>query len=382
MLLAVATLLACADEPPGESLDGAVGDMTLISDMDPNPGETGSPLSTPVDFVVQGCANTGAKTCTGAPPLTLTFSAVLALGGGATVSWDFGDKSSSPAGILVSHTYAEPGTYDVTLNVAEPGGTVSEEKEGFVVVAAAEPAGKCESDASCASKRCACQKTAAGVSTCDFPLDSGICLQVCKGAPCPVRSGGGQGYVCAKLGEGSTSSPRPEWRTELCLAGCLADDACQRPGFVCKMTPAGSGWARACVPPGLEEVASACRTPAGVRDDSRCLGGACLDMGAGGYCTASCQAGGCPEGTRCVQFTGSPGKPVCLSQCKGTIGCANDPFLACEAPAAEGVYGFAVLGAPPAKGAKFCAPKRCKADPECGLAGVCKPMGGGFCRSK
>ena len=43
---------------------------------------------------------------------------------------------------------------------------------------------------------------------------------------------------------------------------------------------------------------------------------------------------------------------------------------------------LSVLGLPPAKGARFCAPRRCTADTQCGLGGACKPAGGGFCRPK
>ena len=383
-LIAVALLAlpACADHTHPGALDGSTGDQTLISDLDSAQGETSTSPSGAVNFVVQGCTKVTASMCSGPLPLKLTFSAVLALGGGPTVSWDFGDKSASQPGILVSHTYSDPGTYDVTLSVAEPGGTVSEEKKGFVVIPLAEAGEPCRRDSTCASRRCACASSASGAPACDFPLDSGLCLQVCKGAPCPVRPSGGLGFVCVKLGQGSGSQPRPEWRTDLCLAGCEPGGTCSRAGFACKLSPAGSGWARACVPPGLEEVGAPCRTPGGVLDDSRCLGGACLDMGAAGYCSASCQAGECPEGTRCVQFTGASSKPLCLAQCKGSLGCSKDPLLACEEPSTQGDFGFSVLGASPTKGTRFCAPRRCTADNDCGLAGVCKPAGGGFCRSK
>ena len=269
----IALSLACADEAPSGAPDGQTLDLTAISDLLPPQGEAGATPSGAVNFVVQGCAKVSAKACSGAPPLTLTFSAVLTLAGGATVSWDFGDKSASQPGTLVTHTFTDPGTYDVTLSVAEPGGTVSEEKKGFVVIPPAEPGAPCQRHGTCASQRCACPATAAGVPSCDFPLDSGLCLQACKGAPCPARAGGG--LVCVKLGQGSGNQPWPEWRTDLCLAGCQKGGACERMGFACKLSPAGSGWARACVPPGLEEVGVACRTPAGVLDDSACLGGAC-----------------------------------------------------------------------------------------------------------
>jgi len=371
-------LSACADEAPSGAPDGAVGDMTPVADLLSAPGEAGT---SSVNFVVQGCAKVSASSCSGVPPLRLTFTAVLVKGGGTSVSWDFGDRSAGKPGLQVSHTFTEVGKYDITLSVAEPGGTVSEQKAGFVVVLPAEAGAPCRQDSACGSKKCACNLDSSGKPTCAFPLDGGLCLQACKAAPCPSRGSGAPGFVCAKLGPQSSAQKLPAWRTELCLAGCQLGGSCQRAGFSCKLTPAGSGWARACLPPGLEEVGAPCRTPGGALDHASCLGGVCLDLGIGGYCSATCAAGGCPEGTRCVQFSGTTTSRVCLAKCSGAQGCAGDPALTCELANKDGEYGFTVLGAAPAKGTRFCAPRRCTADSDCGLAGVCKPAGGGFCRS-
>ena len=371
--------VACADDDPSAVLDGATGDLTPAVDQLSASGEAGTAS---VDFVVQGCAKVSAGSCSGVPPLSLTFTAVLAKGSGTSVSWDFGDRSPGIPGLQVSHTFTEVGKYDVTLSVAESGGTVSEQKAGFVVILPAEAGAPCLQDSACASKKCACAAGISGKPTCDFPLDGGICLQACGAAPCPARGSGGPGFVCVKLSPQSTALTLPAWRTELCLAGCQQGGSCQRTGFACKLSPAGSGWARACVPPGLEAVGAPCRTPGGALDHASCLGGQCLDLGIGGYCSATCAAGGCPEGTRCVEFSGTSIGRVCLTQCNGTQGCAGDPALACESPRKDGEYGFTVLGVSPTKGTLFCAPRRCTADTDCGLAGVCKPAGGGFCRSQ
>ena len=60
--------------------------------------------------------------------------------------WDFGDSTGSKLGLVAQHTYDRPGTFDVTLTVAESVGTVSETKKRFVVVAAAAPGAACDSD--------------------------------------------------------------------------------------------------------------------------------------------------------------------------------------------------------------------------------------------
>src|SRR5262249_39885842 len=61
-----------------------------------------------------------ANPTSGAPPLTVSFD-----GSGSTdpnnnqltYTWDFGDQSPAGSGIAVSHTFAQRGTYAVTLTV-------------------------------------------------------------------------------------------------------------------------------------------------------------------------------------------------------------------------------------------------------------------------
>jgi len=71
---------------------------------------------------------------TGIEPLTVDFAAVDA-GGTPAISWTwtFGDGQTG-SGATVSHTYANEGTYDVTLEVSDGTTTHSQQKEGFVVV--------------------------------------------------------------------------------------------------------------------------------------------------------------------------------------------------------------------------------------------------------
>ncbi len=372
--------LACSQDD-GLRSDALPGDFALQGDRALAATESGSEAgsgSSTVNFVVQGCQESTEKACKGQVPLRLTFSAVLAVGK-PTVSWDFGDKSGSEHGLLANHSYSEPGTYDVTLSVAEPGGTVSEVKQSFIWALPAEPGAACASDSACASGSCVCGGGPGAAAKCPFPLDRGLCLQACQSAPCPIRSSGGPGFVCVKLSLGAGASAKLPWQADLCLPGCQKGGSCARQGFVCELAPVGSGWAWACVPPGLGAVGKPCRTPAGAVDATRCVGGKCLDIGAGGYCSAACVAGSCPEGTRCASFSSDPLNPVCLVHCQGVATCSGDPFLFCEEPYLKGPLGFEILGAAPAKGSKFCAPKRCKLDGACGLTGSCKPAGDGFC---
>ena len=73
---------------------------------------------------------------TGVAPLAVTF-ADASVGDVAAWSWDFGDGSTSTQASPI-HTYAAAGSYDVSLTVSGPGGSDTETKLDYVVVA--EPA--------------------------------------------------------------------------------------------------------------------------------------------------------------------------------------------------------------------------------------------------
>lgn len=60
-----------------------------------------------------------ADVTSGCEPLTVTFTNTGATG---TCMWDFGDGNSSMVCSPVTHTYANPGTYDVTLTVTDANG--------------------------------------------------------------------------------------------------------------------------------------------------------------------------------------------------------------------------------------------------------------------
>ncbi len=368
-LMCTALLWPGCDDAPDPPADSGAGEQLLPADQ--GSGHDGGP-STIADFVVQGCDVLTATTCQGTAPLALTFSAVL-LKEPTSVTWDFGDSSKSQPGLVVNHVYTQPGTYDVTLTIGDSGGTLSELKSKFVKVAGAANGEPCASNGACTSGKCVCN------GVCSFPLADGLCLQGCgKQAPC---SSSKEACVDLSAGAGAKASP---WRTRLCLPWCTKDADCKRTGFSCRLAPGVYGWHKVCLPPHPGFVGAACKTAAGAGmvDHSRCLGGVCLDLGAAGYCSAPCTAGACPAGTRCARFTKNSKQTICLLRCDGT-NCATDPLLACEVPSQTGQYGFEVTGTKPdPTGTRYCAPRRCKKDNECGLAGACDVASGGFCALK
>ncbi len=322
-----------------------------------------------VDFVVQGCEQRTAGQCKGEVPLTLTFTAVIS-GAPTSFTWGLGGGAAAAKGKIVSHTFTAPGTYDVSLTVAESGGTTSKLKTAFVVAQKAGPGATCNDDGDCASGTCACQ-SAAG---CPVPLDGGLCLHKCE-QQCPQQP---TKTVCVDLGSSAASGPANDWRTRLCLPACATDAECSRSGFSCRLAPTSMGWVTACLPPMPRGMGAPCRTAAGKPDHALCLGGLCMAMGASGYCSGSCQVGTCPPQSRCVLYGASGAKPVCIARClAGT--CAADPLLACQLPGLPGDQGFTVLGAPDPAGTAYCSAKSCTAATDCGLTGRCDEAAGGYC---
>ena len=328
-------------------------------------GETSAPAA--VDFVVQGCAERTTTRCSGPVPLRLTFTALLQ-GPASSPSWDLGDATTpkcdaqgDSACHVVTHTYGTPGTYDVTLTIVEATGTTSAHKVGFVVAQQASAGSACDADGDCASGVCECKP---GVG-CLPPLDQGVCFEACELA-CQEKDGS---CVDLSLAEGEP------WRSHLCLPGCSASSDCTRPGFACNLAPGVKGWRKVCLPSALRFIGEPCLTASGAPEAAACVGGQCLDIGASGYCSWACKSGACPDGTRCAKLE-PDGASMCLLRCGSGVDCKTDPLLACELPGA-GSQGFAILGAQEPPGTRFCAPKRCKADQDCGLVGACQA---GFCQ--
>jgi PKD repeat protein len=315
---------------------------------------------------VQGCAELTQDRCGGPAPLALTFTAVTSLEV-TGAKWDLGDGTLTETGAVIGHTYQKPGTYTVTLALSAAGGTVSEQKRDFVAVQPAGPGAACTADAQCRGGSCVCR------DGCFVPLAPGLCLEECEEAACAA------GAVCVDLAQdGAATDP---WRRHLCLPGCKGDASCARPGFSCRLLPVAGGWQSACWPAGFPRfIGEACRTAAGATDPSACIAGLCLDIGASGYCSAACAASSpCPEGTRCARFNHDPTAGVCLLRCTPGA-CVADPELSCEDAGGSGELGFQIDGPADPAGTRYCAPKRCTSDQQCGLTGRCDLAKGGFCR--
>jgi PKD repeat protein len=58
--------------------------------------------------------------------MTTTFTAVVTGGTNISYTWDFGDGSTA-VGPIVSHVYADSGTYTVTVTAVNPVSTVQTE---------------------------------------------------------------------------------------------------------------------------------------------------------------------------------------------------------------------------------------------------------------
>jgi PKD repeat protein len=359
--LAVLLLLGACTEGGSGTTDAGGSDRRRPGEGLPPPGETGpAPV---IDFAVQGCTERTADRCAGPVPLTLTFSAVLQ-GDAKSLTWDFGDGTEAQTSRVVTHTYTRAGSFTVTLGAVTASGSLTEQKAGFVDVRAAPPGGACSDDGSCLTGTCVCYQS------CAFPLSEGLCLASCDKLACDLP-----GTTCIDLSVPGLEAP-PPWRTRLCLPACKTDKEC-RPGFLCRLAPSTGGWAPACLPPFPRSVAEPCRTASGAVDPAQCLGGICLDVGASGYCSASCTTSSCLQGPRCARL-GPAGPLVCLQRC--TPGsCSGDAQLDCELPDPTGQLGFEIIGPADPAGTRYCAPKRCSLDSECGSGGRCDLGKGGFC---
>jgi PKD repeat protein len=350
-------LVACAAcGGNGSRPDASVGPDAFLP-HDAALGPDGAPLAW-VDFAATGCTlvetpapvdgGVATATCTGAAPLAVTFSS-LASGPIDTWAWTFGDGATSPLS-TPAHVYLAPGSYDVQLAAAGPGGSASLLRPGYIVVQPAVLGAPCSADAQCASGSCACGDAAcdAAASLCAAPCDAG-----CSGAS----------DMCGVLGGA--------WDATMCLHACASDSDCATGRSCMPVAASAGGWAMACVPSGaLAPIGASCTGATGL-DAGACASGDCLGIGARGACALACAgAGACPDGTACATF--GNGTAACLASCDSSHPCGSDPWLACEQPGASGAWGFTL----PAAGS-VCAPKSCSGAGDC-PGGACT---GGHCTS-
>ena len=379
--LAVVICGASCGRSPRTSLDAGLDNM--LPDM---AAPESGPKSLALDFSATGCTDfdMAATRCDGDAPLTLTFTPVAS----AELTrflWDFGDRSTPSSDRSPLHTYALPGTYDVTLVAGDSaGGTVSQNHVGYVNVTRASIGARCDVDQQCADGlTCFCGSTA----PCRPILERGICTRLCDPAagqtPCPDNT------ACANLALSpavptspalpADSSTNDAWRRHLCLSTCTDDTGCAL-GLGCRdllaVAPAGS-WLRACFARYPLGIGERCGDATAKPINADCAGQLCADLGAFGRCSADCASTSCPPGTACAIF--SDGRLLCLAACTGSSSCNDDPLLDCEAPGANGTLGFTIGGDPAMFAPTYCAPKRCNTTADCGPAGSC-PAGGGQCQ--
>lgn len=289
------------------------------------------------------------------------------------------DESSSRAE-APAFTLSQPGSYQVTLGVAGPGGT--DTSVGVIVVLPVPLGSSCGESAQCQSPtRCLCDRSAG----CPGALGHGLCSQGCDGLPCPV------GTACIDLSRssGNTDAGTDAWRQPLCVPTCGGDAGC-RSDFLCRELPvlkpgekAGGAFAfgRACFAENPADVGASCNLPDGTQNPMACAMGICLDLGLRGLCSAACTtASDCPSAAACAAFSGpgapAPAAPRCVARCDAMHPC-SDPLLACQLADSSGGLGFTLPGA--AGGTTVCTPKRCSGAADC-PGGSCVARGvASFC---
>jgi hypothetical protein len=330
--------------PPG--VDAAV-------DANGNDGLT--PLT--LDISVTGCGafDLAAVACSGAAPLTVSFSPV---GSPELTSfvWSFGDGSPTVLDRAPTHTYTLPGSYDVKVTGGGSVGMVMQLRRSLIVVQPVATGAPCDIDAQCGDGlRCLCQPG----TGCGSAFLRGICSTGCATGFC------GAGATCASYvpGAGTDGGLPPDGGSPLCLATCQTDSDCSA-GFVCQdFLPGGStsgSWVRGCLPLGAaRNLGSPCRNANGQLDGTQCSTALCANLGTLGLCSAACDlAHPCPAGAACAHLSG--GQQLCLIACSAAQPCTRDPAFGCKVPgdAGTGTDGGSVLQivGPADAGAAYCAP--------------------------
>ncbi|MBC8132462.1 MAG: PKD domain-containing protein [Deltaproteobacteria bacterium] len=392
------------------SVDIAAFDAPPIPDM--------APMPLALDFSATGCAtfDPAVSRCGGYAPLTLSFTPIAS----AELTrflWTFGDDTPDSSERSPTHTYSLPGSYRVTLVGLAPGvGSLQQSHAGYVTVLPAPTGQRCDVDQQCADNlSCWCGSS----NPCNPVLARGLCSRACA----PTPSGDGDcptGTTCADLSTAiasplaipGTTTPSavpmtPLWRRALCLPTCATDAQCAT-GFRCRdllaaaPTPTSTtasapvSWTRACFAGYPWEIGARCGDSSGKPVDSDCASRFCADLGAHRRCSADCATTACPAGSACARF--GDGRRLCLAACTGAAAsidagaapggvslCDDDPLLACELPGtaspmvAVGPLGFTIAGSVAPASTRYCAPKRCTVNSDCGPAGTC-PAGGGHCQ--
>jgi PKD repeat protein len=320
-----------------------------------------------VDLTLAGCPSFDpAPRCTGRAPLTVQFVPVTT-GDVTKYLWTFGDGTAASSDRAPAHTYAFPGSYDVTLVGGGSGGSAARTRPGLVVVVTNHSGDPCDVDQQC-DQGLTCICGAAG--KCSAAFARGLCASTCATASCQAPD------LCADLAPGNPDGGEA-WQQSLCLRSCTTDGDCAPP-LHCRDLPAradGGAWLRGCFPDYPAATGLPCRSPGGQLVDAVCVTGSCLDLGVRGACSLDCTTAPCPPGSACADI--ADGRHLCLARCGPDFACDRDPLLAC-APPNPGPLGYALH--PGAAPGSYCAPRRCATSDDCAPSGTCRlDATGGHC---
>lgn len=400
-LVAVIALWACLAPPinlSGSRTDG--GPDGSGGSFDGNAALVGQ-------FTIDGCADLSFPgdevRCVGTAPLHLTLVSIQL--GATTYRWKLVAQGAVPDGGLGDGgtgevsllddaasrspspqvTIQTPGTYQVSLGVAGPGGTAT--AAGTILVLPAPLGSACTQDGQCESSlRCLCGADTPGRDgTCPGGLGGGLCTRSCDGRACPT------GSLCMDLSRTSTASPDggtgDAWRQPICVPQCSAGQRC-RPDFICRDLPILAAGGHAGDPYGFGlgcflsipgAIGDSCITAEGLLAPTACATGLCEPLGLRNLCTSACGSG-CPTTAACATWNSltspAPSGPRCLARCDAMNPCA-DPLLACIPGGGLGPLGFMLLGEPSAT--TVCAPRSCSSPADCPGGRCAIFAGGSFC---
>jgi hypothetical protein len=333
-------------------------------------------VSLSVDFAVENCPSFDAQalTCTGKAPLTVRF-VPLATAAVTQYFWSFGDGSPFDIELAPSHTYTTPGVYSVQVVASGVGGggVITKPHARFIVVEANTIGDPCESSLQCdRGLFCLCPTSA----PCATGPTHGICASACQDGVCNDSA------VCAGLLTATPASGKAAtWQAPMCLRDCTKDADCAT-GLRCRTlppSPGGSNWIRGCFANVPVDMGEPCMDSAGNLRDDLCASGLCVDLGATGLCSASCESAACPPGSDCAEL--GDGRRLCLRSCTGNFTCSKDPLLTCVIPG-PGDLGYQLVSpSSPGMAAIYCAAKPCTlgdaAGDTCLPTGTCVLANGG-----
>jgi PKD repeat protein len=294
-----------ADVPGALTLDFAA---TGCARADAGAAPT-APLDAGPDATAAGGG--GATVCSGAAPLTLTFTPVSS-SALTRFRWTFGDGSPPSSERAPTHTYVLPGAYDVAVVAAGPTGSLSRQRPGFVAVTANAAGAPCDVDAQCAPGLfCLCGQSA----PCGDAFPRGICTSACPPAGCAG------GTACARVDVPPPAAPDAgTGAADAGAAGPTGDAAGEAPTDTSASNDGAANDASA-GDGGRPETAGAATVDAGaaLSGDATVTGDASPPSGDAASGDASAPDGGPAAPGDAAR---APPRPLCLAACAADADCA------------------------------------------------------------